>query len=106
MILHFFQFDQSGIRMRKDIYLKNGTFHYTVSNNPSQTFCLFTVTNFNIPMTGGGEGSGCQPQQVFFKVSQEWEKLFLQTKLLLPVGLSLGHLSMKKNFRSDLPSWI
>ena len=35
----------------------------------------------------------------------EWDKLFLQTKFLV-VGSSLGHLSMKKFFRSDLPSWV
>ena len=41
----------------------------------------------------------------FSNFSQKWEELFLQTKFL-PVGSSLGHLSMKKFFPSYLPSWL
>ena len=41
----------------------------------------------------------------FSNFSQKWEELLLQTKFL-PVGSSLGHLPMKKFFRSDLPSWL
>ena len=41
-----------------------------------------------------GGGGGCHPQQ-FFRFSQKWEELFMQTEFF-SVGSSLGHLSMKK----------
>ena len=44
------------------------------------------------------------PPNWFFKILLEMIKAFLQSKFLA-VGSSLGHLSMKKFFRSDLPSW-
>ena len=40
------------------------------------------------------KGGGCHPQTGFSNFSQKWEELFRQTKFL-PVGSSLGHLSMK-----------
>ena len=43
------------------------------------------------------------PQTGFSSFSLEWEELSIQTNILA-VGLSLGHLSMRKLFRSDLPS--
>ena len=57
--------------------------------------------SFNPPMAKG-RGSGCQHVSSIFVRNG---KSFLQTKSL-PVGSSLGHLSMKKFFRSDLPSWL
>ena len=56
----------------------------------------------NPPMAKGGVW--IPPPTGFFNFSQKWEELFLQTKFL-PVGSSLGHLLMKKFFRSYLPSW-
>ena len=50
--------------------------------------------DFNPPMAKG-EG-GCHPQQVFPTFS-EMGRAFLQTQLL-PVGSSLGHLSIKNFF--------
>ena len=50
---------------------------------------------------GGGGWAGCNSQQVF-PIFLGDEKRFYETKFLA-VGLSLGHLSMKKLFRSDLP---
>ena len=44
------------------------------------------------------------PPTSFPVFSQEWEELLFQTKFLAVV-LSLGHLSIKKVFRSDQPSW-
>ena len=52
----------------------------------------------NPPMARGG---GCHG---FFKFFSGTGRAFLQSKFLA-VGSSLGHLSMKKFFRSDLPSW-
>ena len=51
---------------------------------------------FNPPMAGEEAG--------FPSFSHKCEE-FLQTKLI-PVGSSLGHLSMKKIFKSDLLSWL
>ena len=52
-------------------------------------------------MAGGG-GGGWMPPPKGFPIFLRNGKTFLQTKFL-PVGSSLGHLSMKKFFRSDLP---
>ena len=60
--------------------------------------------SFNPPMAKGG-GGGCHPPQQVFPISLRNGKSFLQTKFL-PVGSSLGHLPMKKFFKSDLPSWL
>ena len=51
------------------------------------------------PRRGGGGEGGCLPPNKFF---QFFSEMGMQTKFL-PVGSSLGHLSMKKFFRSDLP---
>ena len=74
-------------------------------------------------MANGGGGAGvCHPSQQLSHTDGQWGegggwmpplptafsemgRAFLQTKFL-PVGSSLGHLSMKKLFRSDLPSWL
>ena len=45
-------------------------------------------------------GGGMPPPTGFSNFSQKWEELFLQTKFL-PVGSSLGHLPMKKNFQIE-----
>ena len=52
-----------------------------------------------------GQGGGCHHPNRFFQFFSEMGRAFPQTKFL-PVGSSLGHLSMKKFFRSDLPSWL
>ena len=49
----------------------------------------------NPPMAKGGGGWMPLPPTGFSNFSQKWEELSLQTKLL-PLGSSLGHLSMKK----------
>ena len=53
----------------------------------------------------GGGGIHPPPPTGFSNFSQKWEQLFLQTKFL-SVGSPLGHLPMKKFFKSDLPSWL
>ena len=53
---------------------------------------------------GGGEGLDATPNR-FFQFFSRMGGGFLQTKFLA-VGSSLGYLSMKKFFRSDLPSWL
>ena len=60
---------------------------------------LQPIFNCNIPkvkltLRWPGGGGGCHPPTGFSKFSQKWEELFVQTKFL-PVGSSLGHLSMK-----------
>ena len=50
-------------------------------------------------------GGGALPQQVFPKFLNNLKELLLQTKFLA-VALSLVHLSIKKFFRSNLPSWL
>ena len=66
----------------------------------------YVKRDYNPPMAkGGGGGGGCHPLTGFSSFSREWEELFWQTKFLAVVGSSLGHVSMKKFFRSDLPSW-
>ena len=67
-------------------------------------------SNFNPSMdkgggVGGGWGWGWMPPQQIFPIFLGNGKAFLQTKFLV-VGSSLGHLSMKKFFRSDLSSWL
>ena len=54
---------------------------------------------------GGGRGGGSHPQQVFPVFLGNGKCFSLQTKFLA-VGSSLGHLSMRKFFRSDLPPWL
>ena len=54
--------------------------------------------------TGGGGGMDATNYK-FSNFSQKWEEPFLKTKFL-PVGSSLGHLPMKKIFKSDLPSGL
>ena len=49
---------------------------------------------------GGWRGVNATRRTGFSSFSREWEELLLQTKFLA-VGSSLGHLSMKKFFRSD-----
>ena len=69
---------------------------------------LYTVTAMcvNHPMAkGGGGGGGMPPPAGSSSFSQESEELSFQTKFLAVV-LSFGHLSIKKFFRSDLPSWL
>ena len=41
----------------------------------------------------------------FFQFFSGMGRAFMQTKFLV-VGSSLEHLSMKKFFKSDLPSWL
>ena len=56
----------------------------------------------NPPMAkGGGGGVDTNPPTGFSNFSQNWEEVYLQTKFL-PVGSSLGHLSMKKFCRLAL----
>ena len=54
---------------------------------------------FNTPVARGGGQEDTTPIG-FSSFSREWEELLFQTKCLA-AGLSLGHLSMKKLFRSD-----
>ena len=58
----------------------------------------------NPPMAKGGGYHNPPPQQVF-PIFSDMGRAFLQTKFL-PVGSSLGHLPIKKFFKSDLPSWL
>ena len=78
------------------------------SFSDSMTPPNFMVISLNPPMAkeeeGGGGGVDATPTD-FSTFSQKWEELFLQTKFL-PAGSSLGHLSRKKFFRSDLKSWF
>ena len=59
--------------------------------------------DINPPMAKGGGGVDATLPTGFSNFSQKFEELFLQTKLF-PIGSSLGHLPMKKFFKSDLPS--
>ena len=77
-------------------------------------FLKIEITNFGVPFMTSADTinppmakgvDATPPPTGFSNFSQKWEKLSLETKFL-PVGSSLGHLSMKKFFRSDLPSWL
>ena len=56
----------------------------------------------NPPMAKRG---GVDAPNRFFQFFSEMGRAFLKTKFSA-VGSSLGHLSMKKVFTSDLPSWL
>ena len=66
---------------------------------------LRTVEKHKIINPPMAEGVGCSPHpNRFSSFSREWEEVLFQAKYLAR-GSSLGHLSMKKFFRSDLLSW-
>ena len=64
---------------------------------------IIEILTFQWPRGGGG-GHATPPNR-FVQLFSEMGRASLQTKFL-PVGSSLGHLSMKKFFKSDLPSWL
>ena len=87
----------------------------TTCQSISKSVSKFLTLNFKIiavsepcinpPMAkGDGGGVDATPSR-FFQFFSEMGRAFLQTKFL-PVGSFLGHLPMKKFFKSDLPSWL
>ena len=77
------------------------------------TIFMFIRSNFSLVTEpsdgegwrmGGGGGVDATPEGFFSRFSREQGELLFQTKFL-PVGTSLGYLSMKKIFRLELLSW-
>ena len=91
------------------LFLISSNFHYrfqftVINTSVCKHFCLQSNTlTLRWPMGGRGEVDATPTG--FSNFFREWEEIFLQTKFLA-VRSSLGHLSMRKFFRSDLPSWL